>query len=277
MLYKEINYNQLCKYYADRCKRCYGKKRITIDGVNKVCSCQLKATIKHRIDSIEIYPDSLRYKKWSDFTGIIGDDKITGQLNLESVSKALYSALSYCFNVNDIKLIHKRKKHLTIQRHLSDGQNIIISGDKNSGKTMLAALILKEVAYACVVHGINMDFKWIKFADFFDAARWTNNKSINNDYLDYLSSIDFLSIDGIDKPDSGHNNPADMYSLNSFFGYRNVFNKPIIFICSRRFLSLSKSKKNIDQKMIIDLLGEEFYLSFSKPNNYIIDLEKETN
>lgn len=263
-----IKYEDLCDLFSRRCKVCLGSRFTTQNGIDCVCSCQMRAAIKWRFEQIEIFPPSLKYKNWKDFTGIIGGDKITGSLTPESVKAAKDAALTYCFGSNDLRLVKNRRKNLIIHNHLRDGQNIVIAGNKHSGKTLLAALLLKEVAWSSVIHDKKLTFKWVKYSDIVSAAMWDKGRPVDYDYLDHLTTIHFLAIDDIDLVSSGHNQGHDHFATNTLFKERKTSLYPTIFVSSLEFLS--KSRK--DPKFITDKFGNGFADSVLDPKNIIIDL-----
>jgi len=148
--------------------------------------------MKWRFEQFEVSPSDLKYKSWSDFKGIAesGEDKLT----VETFIDARKKALEYCFGSSDLMVLENRQKYLIVHKHLQDGKNLIIVGGARTGKTLIAALVIKEVTYACRIHNINLTFKCIKSAVLQEAARWDNLKPVNHDLLDDWADIDFLII-----------------------------------------------------------------------------------
>lgn len=272
---KEMQYSDWCDLFANRCEVCSGTKFVKQNNVNRVCSCQLKATIKYRFEQIEVTPNSLKYKDWPDFTGVISDGGvIVGRLRIASALNARKKALGYCFSKPTIQATQNRDKYSIIHKHSSSGKNIIIAGDRFSGKTLLAALILKEVVWASAIRGLDLSFKWVKSSNFITAARWDNERPVDYDYLMYLQSIRFLAIDGIDNfSEYGHTGPPDIITMNSFFADRRMSGMPLILVCSLKF-----SRMLGDEKYHMDIKrtwGEDFLSLATDRNNVFIELERE--
>lgn len=278
----KLSYPQTLEYYASRCKECQGTKRIKVNDTWITCSCQVTATLKFRIDSISIEPPELKYKTWSDFTGLIGQDEITGQLTPESALNARQKALQYCFdfpmtNENiDISVTKNRKKNLCVHKRIgafsTTLRDMVIIGASGSGKSLLAVLVFKEIAYASAMFNIDISFKWIKFSELVRAARWDNNKSINHDYLEQLSWVDFLVIDDIDAFSGGHNNPVDMPSVNFLFIERDLRGLPTIFVCSKKLWKWATS--DLYKQEAEKLIGPSACDIMTRSRNVIIQLDR---
>jgi DNA replication protein DnaC len=277
---KKLTYQNYCDYYASKCSICESRKRILKNNIWTCCSCQYTATIKWRFEQIEIHPESLKYKNWADFTGEIkgtnketGKLEILGHLSVPTFMGAKQKAMEYCFGSSDIKVLEDKKKYLSVHKHCMDGQNIVIAGRRNTGRTLLAVLVLKEVVNASCFFNLNLEFKWIKSSDLIDAARWDNSKSIDHVFLDSLYDIHFLVIDGVDIYRGGHNTPPDTISLNVLFNYRRKMAYPTIIICSDVFLNSILHAKYGDE--VSRPWGEEFYSLITNPSNVTIEMERE--
>ena len=276
---KQLEYADYREYYARSCLVCGGNKRVIEDGVRKECFCQKKARRKYRLEQIDIYPGDLKYKDWVDFTGVITkQDQVIGHLKVDSAILARNKAFQYCYGVSfDKEIIKSRYKNLKIQEHLHDGQNIVISGDDRTGRSLLGAIICKEVANATVVLNRDLDYRWVKFYDVLNAARWVydsqHHKPVNHNYLDMLAGLDFLFIDGVDLQRGGKNYPADHIAMDALFGSRTMFNLPTILIVSKKILKMLTMSGGQDQ--LASVFGIEFLQMFRKDDTIIIELVKD--
>jgi hypothetical protein len=238
------------------------------------------ATVKYRFEQIQITPPGLKYKTWSDFTGEIKDIDQDGnlvtieQLDPEVFVVAKQRAMEYCFGSHDPKVLEDRQKHRIVHNHAKDGQNLIIAGDRQTGRTMLAAIVLKEVVYADAHHCLDIEFRAMKASELINAARWDNNRTIDHVYLDELVSVDFLLIDGVSipKPKIGHTVPADHIALDVFFRERRMDNHPTIVVCSDEFWRCASHPNYVD--LVSRHWGEEFVDLLLDPTNVVIELQK---
>ncbi len=276
---KQLEYADYRGYYARKCSFCDGDGRVVDDGVRKECFCQKKARRKYRLEQIDIYPANLKYKDWVDFTGIITQqDQIVGHLTISSAMTGRDKAFEYCYGVPYNKeIVKSRYNHLKIQDHLHDGQNIVISGDDRTGRSLLGAIICKEVANATVVLNRDLDYRWVKFYDILNAARWVydqqHHKPVNHHFLDMLAGLDFLFIDGVDLQRGGKNYPADHIAMDALFGSRTMFNFPTILIVSKKILKMLTTSAGQDQ--LASVFGFEFLQMFRKDDTIIIELVKD--
>lgn len=276
-----LSYADYCDLFSLRCSKCRGDKQIKKDGVLYCCQCQLRATVKWRFEQIDVYPQNLKYKNWSDFTGIIKEGETTvGRLKSSSAIKARDKMLEYCFGDADLSRASDRKKWSIVHKKSSSGSNVIIGGDRSTGKSLLAALLLKEVVWSSAIHKNNLSFKWVKSSDFISAARWDSlkldgevieSRPVDHGYLVNLQSINFLAIDGVDiYPNYGR---TDIIALDSFFSHRRKRGMPLIIVCSRKFYNMIKNPKfSVDIK---NCWGSEFLSMVSSPSNVFIELERE--
>ena len=268
------------EYYASECKICLGSSYVIENEIYRECVCQKKARRKYRLEQIDIYPPELKYKSWTDFSGVIfQESKVVGNLKIESVINARDKAFEYCFGVSfDKNILQNKAKHLKIHKHLNDGQNVIIVGDEKTGKSLLGALICKEVANAAFITNKDFDYRWVKFYDIINAARWVFDyssgvhKPVNHSYLDMLADLDFLFIDGVDVQ-RGKNYPVDHVAMDSLFGARTLFQKPTIIICSKKILQMLNN--HAGQEQIVTVFGNEFLQIFRKNNTLIIELTRD--
>jgi hypothetical protein len=270
------SYSDFLEHYASNCERCQGHKTIREEGALVRCPCQAIATAYYRYDQIPVFPSELKYKEWTDFTGEIkvttsGKTETVGHLSDFGVT-AKQKAMFYCFSSIDPSVVKDRKTNLTILNHLQDGQNVIISGGRNTGKTLLAALINREIALASLYFGKPIDFKWITNAEIIEAARWDNEKQVNHTFLDELADADFLTIDNVEMPYGGHNSPPDMISMGVLFGGRMRDHKPTILICSDDFYKNANDR--IYSADIIRLWGSSFFQLTTHHDNLVIELQK---
>ena len=268
----KLSYEDYKRYHASKCQVCKGVERIQKNGIWVVCACQHSASIKWEYDQIKIYPDSIKYKTWDDFIGI--DDK-GAKLTDRSFVDAKGKSLLYCFDCADPAAIKDRASHSIVLKHLKDAQNVVIVGGTHSGKSLVATLILKEVIYASVLRQEQVHFQWIRSIELVDAARWdVQKKTIDRDYLDELSKVSFLFIDGFDlRPERGdHRFPPDINSLNTLFNNR-IEQLPTILICSDRFWKAACTPGQCD--LIREEWGDDFMSLLGHSRNVVIELHKE--
>ncbi len=270
-----LTYPDYSEYHARKCKICSGHKRIRKDSIWVSCGCQFNATVKWRYDQIPIYPSALKYLKWADFTGISahGMSRLTPESLVESKTKALL----YCFDIADPAAANNRTKHLRIQRHVGEeGSNVIIAGARQSGKSLISALILKEVFHANIICGRSLTFKWAKANEIMDAARWdTAGKNVDNALLDELRETHFLFVDGLELQAQvgDHRWPPDMASINLLFGYRLDHRLPTIINCSLPFWE-KVCTPEWEGGMRYQW-GDEFLSLLQHPSNVVIELQTE--
>lgn len=271
----KLNYQDYSLYFAQKCDVCHGKKRNLIDGIWTVCPCQKKATLKYRFESLQIDPPELKYKSWDDFTGIITEaGETVGTLSPDSVIEAKTKALAYCYKNGD----NSSLDNLIVQKHLADGQNLVISGEKGSGKTLLAVLIVKEVVLANLKYALSMTFNWTQSSQIVYAAKWEIDggisvKNQDYDYLEELSETDFLVVDDLDYEEKtgSHRQPPDRTSINVLFGERRRNQRPTIFICSDKIRNMIGTVK---AERIRQQWGGELCSLVSNAKNIFIDLRK---
>jgi len=270
---RKLSYLEWSEWFAKQCKICNGSQIVHVEGSPRRCSCQLIATAKSRLEAVDIVPSSLKYCNWSDFTGLIKNKgEIRGSLTTDSTIKGRDAAFEYCFGVKYDPEITKNPANIKLNDRIVDGRNLVVVGPENSGKTLLAVLVLKEACNAYIV-GKNIQFKWVKFHDIINNARWdTKGKDINHALLEDLSELDLLFIDGIDDYRGGHNSPPDHISMNVLFGARRIYNLPTVFVCSSLFLKLMHKPEGLEK--FVNLFGEEFVRSISDKNNTFIELKK---
>jgi hypothetical protein len=272
----KLTYEDYSNFHAQKCTICSGAKRVCQEGIWITCGCQFNATAKWRLDQIQIYPENLKFKTWEDFVGINSSGK---KLTDASFIEAKTKALIYCFGRPDPQLAKNRKQSSIILKHINDRQNVIIAGAGGSGRSLIAALILKEVIYASAIRRQKVSFYWVKSSELTEAARWATtrtgdiSKDIDRNELVEWSESDFLFLDGMDlKPATGdHRAPPDMTSLNILFFKR--FYRPTIIVCSNKLLAECRDPRKADR--IKEQWGDDFYTLMHDPKNVVIDLEKE--
>lgn len=240
------------------------------------CACQHIAAVKWDFEQLCLDPPSLKYKKWSDFTGAIEDNaEIVGSLD-ESFVNAKRKAMEYCFGSSDPQVLKNRPKYLSVHEKISTGKHVIITGEKQTGKTLLAALIIKEVVLAVMIHRVDISFKWVKGAEILHAAYWDKNKPINHEYLDNLIDVDFLVIDGV-RLIKGHISGPDTLVLDRMFGHRIIHGLPTIVLCSSEFKTQVFNPRLQGRDNITNTWGERFVRLMTNPSNTIIDLKRTKN
>jgi len=261
-----------CSYYASKCKECKGARRVWKNDIWMACGCQYIASVKWRFEQIDVFPPSLKYLSWKDFTGDIkavhgGKSQISNQLDMSTFIHAKKEVLKYCFNSSDISVLDDRQNKSAIFERYAAGDNIIISGSKKTGKSLLATLILKEVVYASVSTKNDLSFEWISWNELLEAARWDTDKPINSEQLYLWSDIDFLVIDGIARQ-GGHTTPPDLVALNSFFVRRRHL--PTIIVASTLFVY--DCRHPIRSQGVEYKFGSELLSLISGSNNFMLAL-----
>lgn len=277
---KLLSYADYSDFYANKCPTCLGQKRVKIKDIWTACICQHSASLKFKFEQFEVDPPDLKYRGWSDFDGFFRDrnGRKTQSISPDSLVNAKKKAFSYCFDTQDISLaISDRYKHLVVHKHRYDGQNLIIVGESNSGRTLLAALVVKEVAYACRIHALDLTFRCVKSYDLLNAARWDNERLTDYQTLDELGDTDFLVIDDVEllPPHGHHTMPADYHTLNVFFGYRLRMGLPTIVICSESFWVSVCQQSTVN--VISAQWGKSFVSLLYNRDNIVIELKKVDN
>ena len=263
------------EYFARNCKLCNGAKYQTVNGARFVCPCQIKASYKYRLESIEVTPPELKYLDWKDFTGqITSGGVVVGSLNPDAAVRAKRQALSYCFGSFDESVLSDRRNTSQISKRLRPGNNVVIGGPRGSGKSLLACLIIKEVIRWSFYHRKDLTFKWVKYSNLQKLATWDSNvvdeyrKHVDYGALSSLSACDFLVIDGVGFVRG--EKPPDLHALNTVFGARELEGLPVITVCSSDFL---ESLRRPDMhKAITDRLGEAFLSLATDSRNTVIEL-----
>lgn len=279
---KTLTYEGLQFHYASTCKLCKGAQSVVgADNIRRECSCQKLARQKWRLEQVKIRPSSLKYKNWADFNGTIeAYDEIVGNLTVESALAGRDKAFRYCFeSPYSPELLQSRSLHLRVQRHVSDGQNVVITGDSGSGRSLLSVLILKEVICASSLLSSGLDYRWVEAYDLVDGARWSNigssQKGIEYDYLDHLSGLDFLFLEGVGIQTRGHNSPPDHFVLDKLFGNRRSMRLPTILTCSKDLWKLATGRNPRGRDEVHKIYGNQFLEILQDSNNVMIELEKE--
>ncbi len=280
---KTLSYEGLQFHYASDCHDCQGIQSVVdAAGIRRECQCQKFARQKWRLEQVKIRPNSLKYKDWADFNGTIeAHGEIIGSLTTESALSGRDKAFRYCFGTTfDLALLKNKSSHLLVQKHISDGQNVIITGDGGSGKSLLAVLILKEVICASSFLPRTLDYRWVEAYDLIHGARWeasgfVTSKSIDYDYLDHLSGLDFLFLEGVGIQTRGHNSPPDHFVLDRLFGHRRSANLPTVLTCSKELWKLATGRNPRGFAPVHQIYGNQFLEVIQDSNNIVIDLEKE--
>ena len=277
---KTLSYEGLQFHYASDCKLCKGAQSVVgADDIRRECACQKIARQKWRLEQVRIRPPSLKYKNWADFNGTIEVyDEIVGNLTIESALAGRDKAFQYCFESSyNPELLKNKSLHLRVQKHAFDGQNIIITGDSGSGRSLLSVLILKEVICASLSH--SLDYRWVEAYDLIDGARWTNSghshKGVDHDYLDHISGLDFLFLEGVGVQVWGHNYPPDHFALDKLFGNRRSMRLPTILTCSKDLWKLVMGRNPSGHTEVHRIYGNQFLEILQDSNNIVINLEKE--
>lgn len=276
-----LTYEGLRFHCASSCKLCHGVQSLVgTDGASRECPCQKLARQKWRLEQVKIRPNSLKYKNWADFNGTIeANGEIIGNLTLESALAGRDKAFQYCFGSSyDPKILQNKSSHLFVQKHILDGQNVIITGDSGTGRSLLSVLILKEVIRASSSR--SFDYRWIEAYDLIDAARWTaagghSGKPVNHSYLDTITDLHFLFLEGVGIQTRGHNYPPDHFALDKLFGHRRSIRLPTILTCSKDLWMLVTGKNPRGREEVHKIYGNQFLEILRDSSNVIIDLERD--
>ncbi len=270
-------YKDYCDHFATTCKACKGDKKVLKEGIWKGCGCQFVATIKWRFDKVQIDP-KLKTLSWGEFDGILNrgckeDPDYKKLLDPAIAKKAKYSAFEYCFGTKRFEALEDRKKNLCLSSRIGSGQNVVIVGDKQSGKTLLASLILKEVVYASLLFAEEYTFEWIRGYKLLDVASRLDDRPVDLNRLDELGSADFLFIDGLVAP-KGY-----WSSLDRLVDDRMSVGLPTIVTCSHGFWEGCMGVKgygagHVDREVICKHLGDEIIRLMTDSRNLVINLSK---
>lgn len=278
---EQSEFRLFCDHYANNCVVCKGQKSVVYEGVPTKCICQERATLEYRYSKIPVYPAALKYKDWSDFTGEIKDISTEGRNETVGLLSdcgvwAKKKAMAYCFKDTGPDATKNRRDNLIVLNHLRDGQNVVIVGGRSTGKTLIAALINREIALAGFYARRQVYFRWVKATKLMEAARWDNNKPVDHDTLEDLVDVDFLTIDGIDMPVRGsHTTPPDSIAMNALFGDRLQRKRPTITVMSDAFYHCATHPSlYID---VVKTWGEDFLSLITMPTNVVIELQRENN
>lgn len=253
------------------------------DGDWTSCVCQLIATAKWRFEQIKLEPPELKYHNWCDFNGVVEQRSPDGRLEqsgyiegMDAQTSALIAtearsqAMKYCFDTTDCEAVKNRsfrKKHSVLYKRMLTGSNVIVAGGRKSGRSLLAALILKEVVRASIDSGKLYTFGWIRNTDLLYAATGFD-KPIDYRSLEDWAELDFLFIDNFTVP-----NPKPV-CLDKLFCDRRYSQRPTIVTCSDSFLHgcHNEPMKNINPSRVIQMLGEEALSFMTDPSNVVIKL-----
>jgi len=281
---KTISHSNYCDYFASKCPRCKGLKRVLRDGEWTSCVCQHIATVKWRFEQIKLEPPELKYHNWSDFNGIVRKRSPEGRMEQTGFIKGMDAstaavvaesarskAMLYCFDTDDCEAVKDRstrKKHSIIHNRSLSGDNVVIAGNSQSGRSLLAALILKEVVRASLDSGKLYTFGWINGVRLIQAALWDSNKTIDHALIDEWSELDFLFIDNF------HLRHSKSVCLDDLFFARRCEQRPTIITCSNQFLDGCRDVplREFNSGRIRQMLGDEALDMMLNPSNVEIKL-----
>ncbi len=277
---KHLTYLEWLDYFARKCNRCNGLGRVSLGRIDTICSCQLQARRKWRLEQVQIEPPHLKYLDWPDFTGTIRDqDVIEGHLTLASTAGSRDKAFQYCFGESySEEALAKRPQSLCIHDRLTDGQNVVIAGKANSGKTLLGCLILKEVARASETLEKELDYRWVTFSKLLTSAKWDMSrnyemsKNIDYAYLEQLAELDFLFIEGVGIF-RGHSSPPDHIAMDDLFSARRSYRLPTVIICTQEVIKLAAIP--FGQERLVSSFGREFFRTLANSRNVVMELVKD--
>jgi hypothetical protein len=247
-----------------------------------------------------VIPDELKYKRWEDFTGRADPDG-SGEkdfLDFNVAFKAKLMALEYCYgdtvrnmpmegSQEAIKTLTSDNSRATKSLILSNkrsGRNVVIIGPKKSGRSLLALLILKEVAWASFHQNHRVSWKYTVGTELLEAATWGAGKTLNLDLLDELTEVSFLLIDNV----KTQNLPASNTELNRVFLARArnrlptimVFNQGIANIPARRLQAMGYRDGAVQNDIanpwdeIERVWGDVFVSVCQAQNNLVIDFDQ---
>ena len=202
--------------YCDTCTKCGGTRLISVDDDNykgdKNCTCVLEFQTAFRAVSSNIPPIYRR----------LTVDNINEEFsknNAEGMAKALkyYTRLS--------------KAHLT-------GVGMFLNGDNGSGKSFIAALILKKA----LSEGYSAYFTQLGdlTAAAFDALR---DEDAREDLETLITQVDFLVVDEFDKIYQDKNDFV-INLLEGLFKKRYYSNKPLIVTSNTPFDAIVETHGN---------------------------------
>jgi len=265
-----LSFDEHAAYFAEHCDKCQGKRFVIEEEKRVICSCQSKALVKHRYDQI---PTDLKNKDWEDYTGdFIQNNKEIRVVNWKEsrdiafgycFSKKSINQLSKCeLNLDKIKeILERRFSRSRIKKRYDDGSNLAILGNSFTGKTLLAALVAKEIIYASVLL-IDKDVKWVSFNSLINSLSFNR---VDYDLIDEISYVDFLILDNVNAPKQGN---YMKNVIDELFYNRINQNLPIIITGS--------SDINRDDYPNRQALGDEFYrfLNSAKTQKIILQQSK---
>jgi len=232
-----------CNIFPNQCKK-------------KHCVCSIAAELKAYIDAIIPYP----YNNYTihDFNGkVVGkNSKIPDYI----FKKAKNKLLQYCWKDLSLEEVENKSlqeinKKSIIQTRYKQCKNLVIYSDdvqisgEQSGKTMIAGLVLKEAIKSRIDSAFNFQtYDWIQYSTLKD-------KLVNDpDSLSNTKLADWLVVDDITNDTLASKNQKLFLSskLDPFFNERIESNLPTIFVF--RF----------DIKVNLSLFEEAFGVSMSK-------------
>jgi len=272
----DVDYEAYSDYWSSRCSACKGTKRLLVHGSWVSCQCQNLASMCRKFSQVQVDPPSLKNLTWDDFTGCIKQDNLGRIETVDTLPVSIYNdaksqAIKWCFDTDNIQ--NNREfylQHSQIHQRYVSGSNLIIAGDQRSGKSLLAVLILREVAKSAMYTGKDYDFRWVPNPELLYAASWGTNKPIDYEELDELADVDFLFIDRFDVP---RNNPVSLDKM--FYGRKNK--RPTIATCNMDFFNGCRDNQlgnALKPHRVKQMLGEYALMFMSDPSTQVILLTK---
>lgn len=257
----------ILKRFTDKCKVCSGTGKYK----GKACLCYGRALYESILDSAKIDPD-VKALGWSSYKGFYKDydnQSIFVDEHLDHID----ICKRYCFGddtVEDLKnkkptlkprqiksLDFPAKKDIRISRRIKECTNILIAGEANLGKTLLASLIFKTAVMSNVFGQIENPPEWVNFRRVLQAIDMMNKEYA---YLTELSYSQFLFIDSIKVPE----NKAQVISMfDGMIGERMSSNRPTIITAGEETL-LSPL-----------LIGQEFENFIHSQRTIVLHLKQE--
>ena len=203
----EAEFQSLKSKYCDPCSKCSGTRLLDINTSEFVgttpCSCVKDFQAAYALAKAGI-PIIYRELTTDDI------DQEFARNNVEGMTKAL-------------------KYYARLQKAHDDGTGLFLNGDNGSGKSFVAALILKEA----LAKGFSAHFVLLKelTAAAFDALR---DEDARDDLETLITQTDFLVIDEFDKMYQDKNELV-INLLDALFKQRYYINKPLIVTSNTPF------------------------------------------
>lgn len=231
--YEKTNelFGDLIKEYKQKCTICNGEG--TVDGA--WCECYKKARIMTTLIVSEI-PEKYLDEKWS-------------------LENTLFQ---------DQLAVKKMKKYTTdFAKYFSKGNGLLISGGYGVGKTTLASLGIKELAWQR--HTKTSNLITIYFTPYDQFLKMSYDKNNNDEIESIINNINILILDNIgDEPGLNSEKRSSVTFLERILRVRESNNLPTI-ITTRLNL---KDIKDVYNDIVYDLIFSRCLRIEMEGNNY---------